>query len=133
MGWTPLFLNAEPHRTAVTVASVVECRIARRMPAFSSASVSSSPSRYFSMIASSWSASDSSSRVRHSAARSAYSAGMSTTSNLSPLLVLSSMAHSRPFMRTRSMTPRNWSSPPQGSCRTSGTALSRLMIMSTVR
>jgi hypothetical protein len=71
MGCTPLFLNAEPHSTAVTVASVVEAMIARRMPALISSLVASSPSRYFSITASSTSASVSTSLVRYSAAFSA--------------------------------------------------------------
>ena len=46
MGCTPLFLNAEPHSTGLTLLAIV----ARRMAALISSTESSSPSRYFSMI-----------------------------------------------------------------------------------
>ena len=115
------------------VASVVECRIARRIAALMSGTDRSSPSRYFSAMTSSMSASCSTSLARHSAACSVNSAGMSTTSKTSPLAVLSSLAQSRPFIWTRSMTPVKSPSVPHGSCSTSGTALRRSTIMSTVR
>ena len=54
-----------------TVASIVEVRIARRMPALMSSVVSSWPSRYFSATTSSMSASVSMSLARHSSACSA--------------------------------------------------------------
>ena len=76
MGWTPLFLNAVPHSTGLILLAIV----ARRMPAMSSSVVGSSPSRYFSMSSSSFSAAVSRRRSRHSRASSAWSAGMSTTS-----------------------------------------------------
>src|SRR4029450_6985676 len=53
MGWTPLFLNADPHRTGVSLLVMV----ARRIPAMICPSVGSWPSRYISMISSSASAS----------------------------------------------------------------------------
>ncbi len=108
IGCTPLFLNAEPHSTGLIALDSV----ARRIAATSCSSVGSSPSRYSAIISSSFSATVSSSLSRHSRAASVWSAGMSTTSYLSPL---PSVFQIRPFMRTRSMTPRKSASTPQGS------------------
>ena len=74
-GCTPLFLNAVPVSTGVSLLA----RVARRMPATSCSSVGSSPSRYSSMISSSASATVSISLSRHSAAISVCEAGMSST------------------------------------------------------
>ena len=49
IGWTPLFLNAEPHRIGTKSNARVPVRIARLI----SSSVTSSPARYFSMNSSS--------------------------------------------------------------------------------
>ena len=45
MGWTPLFLNAVPHMTGL----ISPARVSLRMAPLISATVSSSPSRYFSI------------------------------------------------------------------------------------
>lgn len=74
MGCTPLFLNAEPVSTGFALPAIV----ARRMPALISSIESSSPSRYFSMISSSFSASVSRSVERQSSASSCSSAGISS-------------------------------------------------------
>ncbi|MNW54255.1 hypothetical protein D3C74_318490 [compost metagenome] len=60
MGWTPLFLNAEPHRTGKASPETVSLRIADLI----SAIVSSSPLRYFSRSSSSASATFSTSSAR---------------------------------------------------------------------
>ena len=74
-GWTPLFLNAVPVSTGVSLLAMV----ARRMAATICSWVGSSPSRYISMISSSASASVSISLSRHSAAISVWLAGISST------------------------------------------------------
>ena len=74
MGWTPLFLNAEPQSTGLALLAMV----ARRMAALISSTEISSPSRYFSITESSTSARVSISFSRHSAAESARSAGISS-------------------------------------------------------
>ena len=65
-GWTPLFLNAEPHSSGVIERSSVAARIA----AFSASSETGWSSRNASMISSSWSATASISLCRYSAASS---------------------------------------------------------------
>ncbi len=70
----PLFLKAVPVSTGLALPAIV----ARRIAALISSTESSSPSRYFSMIASSTSARVSISLSRHSAAESARSAGISS-------------------------------------------------------
>ena len=100
MGCTPLFLNAEPHSTGTNS----NARVPVRMAALISSAVSSSPSRYFSIRWSSTCAIVSSSSWRAASAASAYSAGMSTTSNFAPS-VSSSSGHTTAFIATRSMTP----------------------------
>src|SRR3954465_4877130 len=72
---TPLFLNAVPHSTGLSLSASV----ARRIAVSSSSTVNSPSSRNFSMIWSSASASVSSSFSRYSAACSASSAGISST------------------------------------------------------
>ena len=126
MGWTPLFLNAVPHSTGFSAPVMV----ARLMAATSCSSVGSVPSRYSSIISSSFSAIVSSSRSRHSRAASTWSSGIPTTSYLSPL---PSVCQSSARIRTRSMTPRKSDSTPQGSWTTSGVAPSRSTIISTQR
>ena len=126
MGWTPLFLNAVPHSTGVSAPAMV----ARLMAAMSCSSDGSVPSRYSSIISSSFSAIVSSSRSRYSRAASTWSSGIPTTSYLSPL---PSVCQSSARMRTRSMTPRKSDSTPHGSWTTSGVAPSRSTIMSTQR
>ena len=78
-----------------------------------SSMVSSSPPKYFSSSASSVSATASSILVRYSAALSAMSAGMSTTSYFSPSLV--SPRQTLAFISTRSTTPSKSPSEPIGS------------------
>ena len=90
----------------------------------------SPPSRYISIISSSFSATVSSSLSRHSRAASVWSAGMSTTSYLSPL---PSVSQTSARIRTRSITPRKSDSTPHGSWTTSGVAPRRLVIISTQR
>ena len=126
IGWTPLFLNALPHRTGVTPPAMV----ARRIAAMSCSTSGSVPSRYSSIISSSFSEMVSISRSRHSRAASRWSSGIATMSYLSPL---PSVCQSRARMRTRSMTPRKSDSTPHGSWITSGVAPSRSLIMSTQR
>src|SRR6266571_2591177 len=126
MGWTPLFLNAVPHSTGVSAPEMV----ARLMAATSWSSDGSEPSRYSSIISSSFSAIRSSSRSRHSRAASTWSSGIPTTSYLSPL---PSVCQSSARIRTRSMTPRKSDSTPHGSWTTSGVAPSRSVIISTQR
>ena len=82
------------------------------------------------MTVSSASARVSSSWARATAASSASSAGISTSSKEAPR---SSVCQRTATMRTRSTRPTKSASVPQGSCSTSGTAPSRLTIMSTVR
>ncbi len=72
MGWTPLFLNAVPHSTGVSAPAMV----ARLMAAMSCSSDGSVPSRYSSIISSSFSAMVSSSRSRYSRAASTWSSGI---------------------------------------------------------
>ena len=103
----------------------------RRIAAYSCSSVGSLPSRYSSIISSSFSATASSSLPRHSSAASVWVAGMSTTSYISPLAA--SADQTSAFMRTRSTTPLKSASAPIGSCMTSGTAPRRSTIMSTQR
>ena len=76
IGWTPLFLNAEPQSTGTKLNASVPVRIARLI----SSSESSSSERYFSISTSSSVAMMSSSFARHSFACASYSAGMSTMS-----------------------------------------------------
>ena len=76
IGCTPLFLNALPHITGVTPLAMV----ARRIAAMSCSVSGSVPSRYSSIISSSFSAMVSTSLSRHSRAASAWSSGMGTTS-----------------------------------------------------
>ncbi len=76
IGWTPLFLNALPHSTGVIALAMV----ARRIAATSCSSVGSVPSRYSSIMSSSFSAMHSSMLSRHSLAASMWSTGMSVTS-----------------------------------------------------
>ena len=64
IGWTPLFLNAEPHSTGTNEPASVPLRMARLI----SASESSSSPRYFSITSSSSVAMVSSSLSRHSSA-----------------------------------------------------------------
>ncbi len=73
MGCTPLFLNAEPQVMGVKVSETQPLRRPSRI----SASDSSSPPRYFSMSASSVSATISIIFSRHSLAVSTSSAGIS--------------------------------------------------------
>ena len=72
-GWTPLFLKADPHRTGTKAPAMVPLRMRARRASTSG----STPSRYASIAASSWSTAASTSFSRHSAAWAAYSAGMS--------------------------------------------------------
>ena len=58
-------------------------------------------------------------------------AGISSTSYASPLSV--SPRQVSAFIETRSMTPMKSASVPIGSCSTSGTAASRVRIISTQR
>jgi hypothetical protein len=100
-----------------------------------SASVSSSPPKYFSSSASSDSATVSSSFSRYSAARSARSAGISWTSYLAPMVTspLASPGQTSARISTRSTTPTKSFSAPIGSCSTSGLAPRRFTMVSTVK
>ena len=126
IGCTPLFLNALPHITGVTALAMV----ARRIAATSCSSLGSLPSRYSSIISSSFSAMVSISLSRQSRAASAWSSGMDTMSYVSPL---PSVCQTRARILIRSMTPRKSDSTPHGSWMTSGVAPRRSVIMSTQR
>ncbi len=76
IGWTPLFLKAEPHSTGTNENDSVPLRMARRM----SSGESSSSDRYFSMRSSSSVATMSSILARHSSAWASNSAGIGTSS-----------------------------------------------------
>ena len=106
-----------------------------RIAALISATVSSSPPKYFSSSASSVSATVSSSAARYSSAFSLRSAGISCTSYLAPIVTspLASPGHTRARISMRSTTPTNSLSEPIGSWSTSGLAPRRLMIVSTVK
>src|SRR5664279_4102399 len=121
MGWTPLFLKADPHRMGTAWLPRVAVRRARLR---SSEVISSSP-RYFSMIVSSWLERTSISWWRASSAASFMSAGISSTAHSSPM----PSSQTRASMRTRSTTPRNPPSEPMGSCTTAGTASRRSRII----
>mmetsp|Transcript_89314 Transcript_89314/g.130657 ORF Transcript_89314/g.130657 Transcript_89314/m.130657 type:complete len:283 (+) Transcript_89314:1197-2045(+) len=97
-GCTPLFLKAVPMHTGTNAWEIVPLRMRLRR-VFSSGS---SPSRYFSMTASSISTACSTSFSRYSAALSLSSSRMSLYSNLAPS---ASPSHTISFMRTRSTTP----------------------------
>ena len=100
IGWTPLFLNAEPHR----IGTKSNARVPLRMARLTSSSVTSSPARYFSISSSSLVAMVSSSASRYSSACSTMSAGMSTSSHLAPS---SSSCQMSAFILTRSTRPTN--------------------------
>ena len=108
MGWTPLFLKAEPQSTGTTAAARVAVRRARLR---SSAVMGVSSARYFSMMTSSKFETTSMSWWRASSASAAMLAGMSRVSHSSPM----SFAQTRAFSSSRSMTPWNSDSEPMGS------------------
>ena len=106
-GCTPLFLKAEPQSTGTNMLSIVPRRIMRR-----SVSASGSlPSRYCSIASSSASTAASIIISRYSAALSARSAGMSTTSHDAPR---SSPCQINAFISIRSTTPLSSASAPIG-------------------
>jgi hypothetical protein len=104
---TPLFLNAEPQTTG----KIFIARVALRMPARISSSVSATPLMNFSNRRSSNSETASTSLSRYSLAFSKNSAGISTMSNSAPSV---SSRQITAFIVTRSTTPLNWSSAPTG-------------------
>ena len=123
MGWTPLFLKAEPHRMGTAWLPRVTVRMARWR---SSGVISSSP-RYFSMIVSSWLDTTSMSWWWASSAAALRSAGISSSVHSSPI----PSSQTRARMWTRSTTPRKPPSAPMGSCTTATVASRRSLIMST--
>ena len=107
MGWTPLFLKAEPQSTGTTAAASVAVRRARRR----SSAVMGSSARYFSMIVSSKFETTSISWCRASSTSDAMAAGTSRVSHSSPM----SEDQTRAFSSSRSTTPLNSDSTPMGS------------------
>mmetsp|Transcript_7219 Transcript_7219/g.16485 ORF Transcript_7219/g.16485 Transcript_7219/m.16485 type:complete len:226 (-) Transcript_7219:220-897(-) len=102
-----------------------------RMSALSSSSDGSSPSKYFSIAASSCSTTISMSFSRHSCACSCRSSRISTTSKAAPSS--SPWFQTISFICTRSMTPSNSSSAPMGSVKGRGTHPSMSSTMSRHR
>src|SRR5919198_762344 len=107
-GWTPLFLNAEPSSTGVTLMSSVAARSARRSM---SGVTDSSSTRNVSISSSSWSATASISWWWYSCACSSSSVGISPVS----IFVPRSSAQVTARISTRSTIPRKCSSWPTGS------------------
>src|SRR5215831_10596292 len=125
-GCTPLFRNAEPHRTGTILMARAALRIALR----NSLSLISFPSRYFSMMLSSQSAAASKSLSWYCRASAIMLSGIASTRNLAPKLSSSQITA---FIWTKSMIPANFSSDPIGNCSATGRAPRRSSIILTTR
>ena len=106
---TPLFLNEAPQSTGTNSIAIVALRIAWRI----SATVSSSPARYFSISSSSCSTAASTALWRAASTASRRSAGTSVTVNVLPSVDSSKMYCLRSMT---SMWPVKSSPEPTGSC-----------------
>ncbi len=121
--WTPLFLYAEPHITGNRLHAIVSRLIVRLI----SSSVSSPPSRNFSMSSSSHSATVSSISSLHFFASSSIFSGMDSSSMTLPR----SSSYISAFILIRSMMPIKESSAPIGSWTTTGVTFSLSLIICT--
>ena len=116
IGWTPLFLNADP----VSTGTKWPASVPRRMTCLRSASLIGSSPRYFSRTSSSSPQTVSSSLCRHSSASASCAGSMSRSWYTAPF---SSPSHTIAFILTRSMTPLKSASLPIGSWTTAGRRL----------
>ena len=118
---TPLFFNAEPVNTGTSLLSMVATRNAAR----NSSSDISSPPKYFSMSASSVSTILSTSTARNASVFSFKSAGISSSTMVSPLFPLNRIA----CIVIRSTTPSKLASAPIGYCSATALVVNRSWIV----
>ncbi len=123
---TPLFLNEAPQSTG----TIQPLQVARRIAPWISASVSSSPAKYFSSRSSSCSIAASIRSCRHFSTSALSASGTGISVKFLPIVASSK---TRSTCRSRSMCPVKVSPEPTGSWIGKAFRVSRARIMSTQR